>query len=74
LPFQSHVPLSSCAVSLVIAENCSGNKMTEDSPGDQPMNFVDEMGSRELRFSIGVETRTGCYYLSIPVANRIGRL
>jgi hypothetical protein len=45
--------------------------MTEDPPGDQPMNFVDEMVSRELRFSIGIKTRTGRYYLSIPVANRM---
>jgi hypothetical protein len=45
--------------------------MTEDAPGDQPTNFVDEIVSRELRFSIGVETKTGRYYLSIPVANRM---
>ena len=45
--------------------------MPEDAPRNQPMNFVDEMVSRELRFSIGVETRTGRYYLSIPVANRL---
>lgn len=45
--------------------------MTEDSLGDQPTNFVDEMVSRELRFAIGVETSTGRYYLSIPVANRM---
>ena len=45
--------------------------MTEDPPEEQPTNFVDEMVSRELRFSIGVETRTGRYYLSIPVANRM---
>ena len=45
--------------------------MPEDAPGNQPMNFVDEMVSRELRFSIGVETRTGRHYLSIPVANRM---
>jgi hypothetical protein len=45
--------------------------MTEDAPGDQPTNFVDEMVSRELRFAIGIETRTGRYYLSIPVANRM---
>jgi hypothetical protein len=44
--------------------------MAENPPRDQPTNFVDEMVSRELRFSIGVETKTGHYYLSIPVANR----
>ena len=45
--------------------------MTEYPHRDQLTNFVDEMVSRELRFSIGVETGTGRHYLSIPVANRM---
>jgi hypothetical protein len=58
-------------MSLVTAEACSGNRVTEDAPGDQPTNFANEMVSHKLRFLIGVEARAGRHYLSIPVANRM---
>lgn len=35
------------------------------------MNFADTHVNKSLRFSIGLETTTGRYYLSIPVANRL---
>jgi hypothetical protein len=35
------------------------------------MKFVDTATSREQRFSIGQETESGRYYLSIPVSNRL---
>jgi len=45
-----------------------------DEPGRaacRRFEFSDRLVSREQRFSIGVETRTGRYYVSIPVANRM---
>ncbi|MCY9844845.1 hypothetical protein [Vibrio caribbeanicus] len=35
------------------------------------MKFEDTFFSREHRFSIGVETESGRYYLSIPVSNGV---
>jgi len=35
------------------------------------MRFQDEQVSREDRFSIGVDTKTGEFYLSIPVRNTL---
>lgn len=35
------------------------------------MNFVDSYFSREHRFSLGRETDSGRYYVSIPVSNGV---
>ena len=35
------------------------------------MNFEDTSTDSENRFSVGIETESGQYYLSIPVANRM---
>jgi hypothetical protein len=36
-----------------------------------PFQFSDRFVSREERFSIGLEIRSGRHYVSIPVANRM---
>jgi len=35
-----------------------------------PPRFVDHLVSREHRFSLGIDTRTGRPYVSIPVSNQ----
>jgi hypothetical protein len=46
--------------------------MPQRGQHDHGLEFIDAMVSREFRFSIGRETRSGRYYLSTPVcgANR----
>jgi hypothetical protein len=45
--------------------------MAEDASGDGRPHFMDHMVSREHRFSLGIETRSGQPYVSIPVSNQM---
>jgi hypothetical protein len=44
--------------------------MGQEEAGGGPFRFSDRFVSREERFSIGVEIRTGRHYVSIPVSNQ----
>jgi len=45
--------------------------MAESTPGNARPQFVDRIVSREHRFSLGIEARSGQPYVSIPVSNQL---